>query len=169
MPVLPKPPGTVIYPVRPGMYIVADFYMPVGTTGITFVAALQGLSTAAGPTIFAQSDQDACLVRAASTLARWGIIEGQFFAFIRQALKMSQADAAAFIGGVTVGDIQAWEADTIEIPRDMWVILADEVCRVDSRPGLVDLALNPDRRPRVIRIFPDIPQKSDTGPGIPSC
>jgi len=169
MPVLPKPPGTVIYPVRPGMYIVADFYMPVGTTGITFVAALQGLSTAAGPTIFAATDQDAALVRAASTLARWGIIDGQFFAFIRGALKMSQADAAAFIGGVTVADVQAWEAGTVPIPRDNWIMLADEVCRVDARPGLENLALAPDRRARLIRVFPDIPQRSDPGPAVPPC
>lgn len=168
MPILPKPPGTVIYPVRPGMFIVADFYMPVGTTGITFVAALQGLSSAAGPTIFAQTDQDAALVRAASTLSHWGIIDGQFFAFIRQALKMSQADAAAFIG-VTVPSVQAWEAGTTDIPRDMWIMLADEIGRVDSRPGLVDLALTPDKRARLIRIFPDVPQKSDQVPFSPPC
>jgi hypothetical protein len=169
MPVLPKPPGTVIYPVRPGVYIVADFFMPVGTTGIIFVAALQGLSSAAGPTIFAQSDQDACYVRAGSTLARWGIIYGQFFAFIRQALKWTQADAAAFIGGVTVADIQAWEAGTTPIPRDSWIMLADEICRVDTRPGLEGLALSPDLRPRTIRIFPDIPQKSEQVPYSPPC
>lgn len=168
MPILPKPPGTVIYPVRAGIPIVGDFYMPVGTTGITFVAALQGISSAAGPTIFDPADQDACLIRAASTLSRWGIIDGQFFAFIRQALKMSQADAAAFIG-VTVPDVQAWENGTVEIPRDMWIMLADEVCRVDSRPGLVELALAPDKRPRLIRIFPDIPQKSGQLPYTPPC
>ena len=134
--------------------------MPVGTTGIVFVALLQGISSAAGPTDFPQADMDASYVRAASTLGRFGMVYGQFFQFIRLALKFTEADAAAFLG-VTVPDIQAWEAGTSIIPWDMWIMLVDEVCRVDSRPGLENLALIDDRRPRVIRIRPDIPQKNE--------
>ncbi len=141
--------------------------MPVGTTGIKFVASLQGVSSAAGPTVFAQADRDACYVRAASTLGRFGMIHNQFFQFIRLALQMTEADAATFLG-VTVPDIQAWEAGSASIPRDMWVTLVDEVCRVDARPGLVNLAPIQDLRPRLIRIHPDIPQVSEPQP-TPSC
>lgn len=168
MSVLPKPPGTVIYPVRAGIPIVGDFLMPVGTTGIKFVASLQGISSAAGPTVFAQADQDACYVRAASTLGRFGMVHSQFFQFIRLALQMTEADAATFLG-VTVPDIQAWEVGTTPIPRDMWVTLVDEICRMDARPGLVNLALIQDLRPRLIRIQPDIPQVSGLQPSTPSC
>jgi len=142
--------------------------MPVGTTDIKFVASLQGISSAAGPTVFAQADRDACYVRAGSTLGRFGMIHNQFFQFIRLALQMTEADAATFLG-VTVPDIQAWESGTTLIPRDMWVTLVDAICRMDARPGMVNLALIQDLRPRLIRIRPDIPQSSDFQPSTPSC
>lgn len=166
MPILPKPPGTVIYPVRAGIPIVGDFLMPVGTTGIEFIAALQGISSASGPTIFAQDAMDASYVRAASTLGRFGMVYSQFFQFIRLALKFTELDAATFLG-VTVLDIQSWEAGTVIIPWDMWIMLVDEVCRVDSRPGLDNLALIDDLRPRQIRIRPDIPQKNEPQISVP--
>ena len=169
MPVLPKPPGTVIYPVRAGIPIVGDFLMPVGSTGIVFVAALQGVSQAAGPTLFPQSSMDASYIRAASTLSRWGIISGVFFQFIRLALKMSEADVAVFLG-TSVPQIQAWESGVEEIPRGPWIMLADEINRVDVRSTQEYLAPVPDRRPRQIRIFPDIPQVTEqVGYVAPPC
>jgi hypothetical protein len=161
MPVMPKPAGTVIYPVRAGIPVIADFLMPVGTTGISFVAQLQGISSAAGPSDFPQVARDASYLRAATTLGRWGIPNGQFFKFIREAIKQTQADTAAFLG-VTVPEIQAWENGTVEIPRIMWSLLVDEACRLDHpRPGLDELRIAPDLRPRQIRIHPDIPQVSE--------
>jgi hypothetical protein len=161
MPVMPKPPGTVIYPVRAGIPVIADFVMPVGTTGISFVAQLQGISSAAGPSDFPQASRDASYLRAATTLGRWGIPNGQFFAFIREAIKQTQADCAAFLG-VTVPEVQAWEAGTVEVPRIMWSSLVDEACRIDHpRPALDDLRIAPDTRPRQIRIQPDIPQVTE--------
>ena len=167
MPVLPKPPGTVIYPVRAGIPVVSDFYMEVGTTGLRFVAALQGVSTASGPTDFPSEATDAAYLRAGSTLARMGMVNGITFAFMRQAIKMSESDAATLLG-VLVTDIQAWEAGITPIPMLMWKLLADEVCLRDSRPMASDLAITGDMRARTIRITPDIPQVN-TIYELPAC
>jgi transcriptional regulator with XRE-family HTH domain len=96
------------------------------------------------------------------------MINGQFFAFIRQAIKQTQLDTATFLG-VTVPEIQAWETGLVEIPRIMWTLLVDEACRIDHpRPGLDELSLAADLRPRQIRIHPDIPQVSEqTFPSTP--
>lgn len=150
----------VIYPVRAGIPIVGDFWMPVGTTGIVFVAALSGTSSASGPTVFPVDAQAAAYLRAGSTLARWGMVNPQFFAFIRLAMGMSQADVATFLD-IPLVDVQAYESGTLLIPRSIWVRLADEICLRDPRPGLAHLSLQPDLRPRQIRIHPDVPQQTE--------
>ena len=141
---------------------MADFPMPVGSTGLVFVAALQGTATLAGPPDFPQLAQDAAYLRAATTLARMGIVSGATFAFIRQAIGYTQAEAATFLE-VTESDVANWETGITPVPVENWRDLAAEACRLDSRPPLQHLALFTAIPARTIRITVDIPQVSNAG------
>ena len=133
-----------------------DIQMPVGTTGIVFVAAVQGTLQSWGPT-FTDIVRNAAYLRAASTLAGMGIATGETMQFLRTAINLSQADLAVKLGE-DVPTIQAWESNQSPMLISAWTYLADMICKLDGRSALMDLSLNPDLRPRVIRIHVTVPQ-----------
>ncbi len=151
-----------------GLY---DFRMPVGSTGIVFVAALSGVLREYGPE-FSALVQQAAMRRAGSTLAWWGIIQGDTFAFLRQAAQLSQDDLADQLG-VPVATLQAWEAGTVPIPREYWDSLATQVCALDGRspPAGPALPVPPlGLRARTVRVFPAIPTPvTPEQPPLPIC
>lgn len=144
---------------KPGLY---DFLMPVGSTGIVFVAALQGILQSWGP-VFSPAVQKAAYLRAASTLAQWGIVSGDTFAFLAQGAQLDQAGVAARYN-VPLATVQAWYAGTIPVPPITWWCLAHFVGSLDGR-SISDFALPPgDLRPRLIRVFPNVPTPNTPGP-----
>ena len=146
---------------------LVDYYMPVGDTGFQFVAALQAQLRAWGP-VFATIATQAAYRRAGSTLAHMALVSGQTFLFLRLSVAYTQAQVATLLG-VTVPEVQAWESDTTPVPTNLWYELAAEVCRVDRRQFTPYTTLPAvDLRPRVIRVFPDIPQQS-TGSSVSPC
>lgn len=146
------------YPEQVGKVGLFDYLMPVGATGIVFTAAVPGLLREWGP-VFSDAVQKAANLRAASTLVQWGLVRGDTFAFLRQALRMTQADVAA-IDGVLLATVQGWEDGTIPLPRTAWSCLAFRVSLQDGRSGLDEYATPyPDFRPRLIRVFPNIPMQ----------
>jgi len=147
-----------------GLY---DYLMTVGATGIEFMAAVPGRLQIWGP-VFALNVQKAANLRAASTLVQMGLISGDTFAFMRQALGFSQSDIATMYG-VTLATVIAWEGNSIPVPRANWACLAYRVCIADGRGMPSDFALNPDFRARMIRIFPNIPMQAMQQPEGPPC
>ena len=135
---------------------LVDYYMPVGDTGMQFVAALPATLRSWGPVFTTRSTQ-AAYVRAGSTLAHMALVDGQTFLFLRIAINYTQAQTAAFLG-VTVPTIIAWESGATPVPTNLWYQMGDKVCEVDRRaftpyPTLTGV----DLRPRIIRVRPDIP------------
>lgn len=145
-----------------------DFRIPVGSTGIVFVAALQGLLTAQGP-VFAQATQQAAFRRAGSTLAQWGIVSAPTFAFLAQAANLSATDLATRYG-VSTPTVQDWLSGQTPVPVSVWQCLATLVCFIDGRNFLPGLAVSPTSlQPRVIRIFPSVPMPTMPQPLPSAC
>lgn len=142
-----------------------DYVIPVGSTGITFVAAIAGLLQQWGP-VFQPAAMYLAHLRAASTLVQWGLISGDVFAFERAALNLSQQDVATILN-VPLTTVQEWEADEVQVPRLMWQEIAARVCKADQRslPPQLQVVM-PDNgafRPRTVRIFPNVPQPPQPG------
>jgi len=149
-----------------GLY---DFLMDVGSTGIRFVAALPGLLRTWGPE-FTLAAQQAAYLRAASTIAQWGVVSGDTFGFLAQGAGLSDADLALRYN-VSLATVQGWIANTIPVPPSVWRCLASLVGSLDGR-AISDFALSPSSlRPRLIRIFPNAPMPSappqNTPPACP--
>ncbi len=146
-----------------------DFMMPVGQTGIMFVAGLSGVLTAHGP-VFDPLAIAWAYRRAASQIAYMALIDGQTFAFMREAIPLTQAAAAALLG-VDFSDLVSWEDRTVPTPPLVWLNLAKEVCVLDHRGPPTTLPFGkPDLRARTIRVFPDIPGVSQQiGPSRCPC
>lgn len=167
---LPEFPIVVLeadFPEEIGKVGLYDYLMTVGTTGIVFVAAVPGRLQEWGP-VFSAVVQKAANLRAASTLMQMGLINGDTFGFIRQALQLSQADVATLYG-VTLATVIAWENNTIVVPLANWACLAYRLSLADGRTLLSEFALNPDFRARRIRVFPNIPLQSLPQPQSPPC
>jgi hypothetical protein len=139
-----------------GLY---EYIIPVGSTGITFVAYIAGLLQPWGP-VFQPAAMYLANLRAGSTLAQWGLISGDIFAFLRSSINLDQAAVATFLG-VPITTVEEWEADEVPVPRLMWQAVAARVCKTDQRSLPPDLQLampnNGAFRPRQIRIFPNVP------------
>jgi hypothetical protein len=144
------------YPEQIGKVGLFDYLMPVGSTGVVFVAAVPGRLYPWG-IVFSEPVKQAADLRAASTLAHWGIIRGEAFTFLRNALRLSQSDIATMFG-VTLATVQGWENNTIPIPVTAWGCTQSRVCIADGRVFLSKFAIDPDFRPRKIRVFPNSPQ-----------
>jgi hypothetical protein len=155
------------HPERVGKVGLFDYLMPVGATGIVFVAAVPGRLYEWGPT-FTDEVKQASNLRAASTLAHMGLIRGETFAFLREALQLSQADIAALFG-VSEATVQGWEDNTIPIPTNAWGCTQSRVCIADGRQFLTQYALEPDFRPRKIRVFPEAPMPLEPVTPTPPC
>lgn len=137
---------------------LVDFYMPVGTTGIQFVAALEAVMRSWGP-VFALPATKAAYRRAGSSLAHMALVDGQTFRFMRVAAEMTPLDAAAFLD-VPVGTILAWEDDVEPIPTEQWYRMGERICQLDGRQFTPYLTLpTVDLRPRIIRVRPDVPRE----------
>jgi len=149
---------------KPGLY---DFTMPVGNTGIVFIAALQGILRENGVD-FTLLAQQAAYRRAASTLAQWGVISSDTFAFLAQGANLSASDLA-FRYSVSVPTAQGWLDGQIPVPTAVWRCLAAFVCYLDGR-SLADCAPPPTSlRPRLIRVFPNVPTPSMVPSSSPLC
>lgn len=167
----PETPVVVLeadFPEQVGKVGLFDYLMPVGSTGIVFVAAVPGRLYQWGPT-FTEPVRKAADLRAASTLVQWGLIRGEPFAFLRNALRLSQADIATAYS-VSLATVQGWEADTISIPILIWGALANQVSIADGRVKLAEYAIEPNFRPRKVRVFPNIPMVgAQSSPASPPC
>lgn len=129
--------------------------MPIGTTGVRFVAKLDAILRAWGPE-FSASDIKQALLRAASTLAQTGMIRGQAFAFMRVGGQLTQAQAAD-LTGVDLPTLQAWEAETLPLSMTAWKTLAHYVTDLDGRDHYMTTPPCPPEtwRRRDIRVYPD--------------
>jgi len=133
---------------------MGDYYMPVGTTGIQFVACIPGYVREWG-IAFEGYAKTAAELRAASTMAHMGMVRGVTLRFMREGAHLTEAAAAAIIG-CTTGDLSVWEAEIVDTPRLVWQHLAEYVAKLDGKIGLVEMHYpEPDYRPRVIRVVPD--------------
>jgi len=154
------------FPETIGKVGLFDYLMFVGTTGITFTAAVPGRLLEWGP-VFSPEVQIAANLRAASTLVQMGLISGETYAFMRQALQLSQADVATMYG-IPLITVISWENGTVPVPREYWGCLAYRVCLADGRAMPADFALPPPSfRGRLIRIFPNIPMQNQPQPDAP--
>lgn len=141
--------------------VCVDYLMPIGNTGVGFVAKLPAIMRVWGPE-FTASDIHQAELRAASTLAQTALIRGQSLQFLRLAIPWDEATTAAFLG-ITVPTLLAIEAETVPIPRDIWILLADYVAHLDGRTHYDQAPPNPEEnwQHRIIRVYPDFPQKSN--------
>ena len=149
--------------------VSVDYKLPIGTTGVGFIAKLPATMRVWGPD-FDPLDVHQAEIRAASTLAQTALIRGQSLRFMRLTIPWDEPTAAAFLG-VTVPVLQAIEAETVVTPRDVWILLADYVAHLDGRTHYDTSPPNPAEnwQPRWIRIYPDFPQKSNNTPDLPGC
>lgn len=151
------------------LYDLIDFSMPVGNTGIVFVAGLTGFRESDGSAQFIPGATAAAYRRAASTLAHMALVNGQTFQFLRLAQNLSTAQAATLCG-VTESEITDWEDGTTPVPPSSWQTMADSAAKADQRAGIMWTALpNVDLRPRKIRVFPDIPYPGQVLPPSNPC
>lgn len=155
------------YPEQAGKVGLFDYLMPVGNTGIVFVAAVQGILYQWGPQ-FTDAVKQAANLRAASTLVQMGLIRGETFAFLRNALQLTQNDVALMYA-VPLATVQGWENNTIIIPTGIWGDLSCRVANADNRGALTEYSLTPNFRPRKIRVFPNVPIISQTVSGTIPC
>lgn len=153
------------FPEQIGKVGLFDYLMPVGSLGIVFVAAVPGVLYPWGIT-FTEAVKQAADLRAASTLAHWGLIRGETFAFLRNALRLSQSDIATMFG-VPLATVQGWENNSIPIPMNAWGCTQSRVCIADGRVFLSNYAMEPDYRPRKVRVFPNIPVVEPLPPSPP--
>lgn len=144
--------------------VPVDYFMPIGTTGVRFVARLDAILRAWGPE-FSASDMQRANLRAASTLAQTGMIRGQAFAFMRNGAQLTEAQAAALCG-VDVPTLQAWEAETLSLPMTAWKTLAHYVTDLDGRDHYMTTPPCPPEnwQHRDIRVYPDFLTFSGQGP-----
>lgn len=146
------------FPEQIGKLGLFDFLMVVGTTGICFTAAIPGVLRAT--TIdFAPDVQAAARLRAGSTLAQWGLANGDTLQFLRLAVPRTEQEQADDFG-VSLGTLQAWEANTVEVPFHYWKNLATQVARLDGRLIPANGQLPSSFRGRKIRVFPNVPAHS---------
>jgi len=146
-----------------GLY---DFAMPVGGTGVVFVAGLTGVLREWGP-VFTAIAMQAAYRRAGSTLAQWGVVNAETFGFLAQAAELTPNDLATRYG-VSLPTVQGWLDGSIPVPSAVWRCLAALVCFLDGR-NLSDVAIPPGSMvPRVIRVVPNIPTPSMV-PSSPGC
>lgn len=150
------------YPEASGKLGLFDLIMPVGGTGLQFVAAMPGILRPWGVEFSAPVRQRAYL-KAASTLVQMGLIGGESFAFLRSALELSQADVAALYG-VTEPTVVGWEDNSIPIPINVWQCFSYRVCLADG-VALPNAAFGTSFRPRLIRVFPNPPMVSQQQTG----
>ena len=153
--------------VEPCKFLV-DYLMRIGSTNVYFVAKLPAIIKPWGP-VFDAKDMHQAELRAASTLAQTGLIRGQSLQFLRLAVPWTEAELASFLG-VTVPDIQGWEAETVGLPRTIWLATAHYLAALDGRENYDIPPPCPmdNWQPRVIRVYPDFPmqvqpQYSSTG------
>lgn len=147
---------------------LVDYEMPVPSTGIVFVAALEARMASWGP-VFSLDATKAAHRRAGSTLAHMGLVGGGTFEFIRHALELTISDAAIYLG-VTVGVIQSWEDGSVPVPTHLWYQMGDRICEVDGR-GFTPYITLPklDFRERRIRVHPDVPRPTHNLTGGCGC
>jgi hypothetical protein len=139
------------------LYDLIDFSMPVGQTGLVFVAGLTGWRESNGTALFVPGAIEAAYRRAASTLAFMALVHGQTFMFLRLAQNMSTVQAAALCG-VSPSEVSDWEDGTLPVPVSCWQSMADSACKADMRAGITVTPLPYiDMRPRNIRVYPDVP------------
>jgi len=155
------------FPEQVGKVGLFDIIMPVGNTGIVFVAAVPGTLYLQGPT-FTPEVQQAAKLSAASTLAHMGLIRGETLTFLREALQLSQADYATLMG-VPLATVQGWENNTIPIPVNAWGCTQSRVCIAAGKRFLTEYALEPNFRPRKIRVFPNVPMTPQPVTSSPPC
>ena len=149
-----------------GLY---DYIIQVGSTGITFVAAMAGILQSWGPVFTPLAIRHANL-RAASTLVQWGLISGDIFAFERASIQLQPQDVANILG-VDLTTVEEWEADEIPVPVLMWREIATRVAKADQRyiPTDLQVLIPPaSYRGRTIRIFPNVPPPPQPPPP-PQC
>lgn len=146
--------------------ILVDYLMRVGTTNVYFVAQLPAILRAWGP-VFDPKHTHQAELRAGSTLAQTGLIRGQSFQFLRFAIPWSETEAATFLG-VTVPEIQSWEAEMAELPRNIFLALSHYVAALDGRENYDSPPPCPMEtwQHRVIRVYPDFPMQVQ--PQVPS-
>jgi len=156
------------YPEQVGKMGLFDLLMPVGRTGLVFTAAMPGVLYEWGSQ-FSDEVQRVSNLRAATTLIQMGLIRGESFRFIREALRMSQQEVATLYN-VTLDTVVGWETNTIPLPLNVWACLSHRACVADLRPLPPDRAQTPDWRPRLIRVFPNAPMRgSGQGAQQPLC
>ena len=138
---------------------LVDYEMPVGNTGIIFVAALEARIASWGP-VFDVVATQAAYRRAGSTLAHMALVAGSTFEFLRHAAAYTVPETAAYLG-VSVSTVLDWEAETTPVPTHLWYQMGDRVCEMDQR-GFTPFITLPtlDLRARRIRVHPDIPRTS---------
>ena len=141
----------VAYAPDDPIYALYDYEMPVVGTGIVFVAQMNGVLRPSGP-IFSERLTTAAHRRAASMLIHMGLISGPTFRFLREALGMTQGDVATLLA-TTSDMVRAWEEGSVT--RDAWITLAEKVVQADNSWMNTYLALQPDLRPRRIRVEVD--------------
>ena len=139
------------------LYDLIDFSMPVGQTGLVFVAGLTGWRESNGTALFVPGAIEAAFRRAASTLAFMALVGGQTFQFMRYAQHMSVTQAASLCG-VSPSEVTDWEAGRVPVPVTCWQSMADSAAHADMRAGIsCTVPQGIDMRARTIRIYPDIP------------
>ena len=151
-------------PEQVGKVGLFDLRMPVGDTGIVFIAAVPGILYTSGPQ-FTEPVQRAADLRASTTLIHMGLVRGESLAFIRQGLRLSQQEVADLCG-VTSPDVVGWENNTMVVPLTVWNAISQRACIADGRSLPLHHALCADWRPRVIRVFPNIPSQGVPQPHI---
>lgn len=142
------------YPEAIGKSGLFDLLMPVGDTGLIFTAAMPGILREYGPEFNSAVRQRAYL-KAASTLVQMGLVRGESFAFLRDALALSVSQVAT-IYGVSDSTVMGWEDNTIAIPYNVWNCFSFRVCLADG-VALPQSAFGISFRPRLIRVFPNAP------------
>lgn len=153
-----------------GTLKLLDYAIPVGNTGIVFIAALSGFVNPDGSISFEPIQTEWAYHRAASQISFMGLVRGDIFQFMRLSIPMTVDDAATLVG-YPPGDVLSWEARADDVPYAAWESMADYVCTLDHRPAMhAQQTGNPDFRPRTIRIVPNIPMISAPQPsGLPPC
>lgn len=135
------------------VYALYEYEMPVRGTGIVFYAVMNGTLGPIGP-VFSARLMRAAALRAATSLIHMGLASGPTFAFLREAVPMTQAEAATFLS-TTDTIINEWETGVTPLPRDAWLTLAEKIVQLDNSWMNTYLALTPDLRARRIRIEVD--------------
>lgn len=138
-----------------------DMYLPVGETGIVFVAFVPGVDTKRGIRHVSRVRR-AVMLRAASTLAHWGVQNGDVIEFMREAAYLDRQVLAAMLG-ISEAQVERFETDVEEMPRLMFEALSVYVTGLDQRgPGTGFVLHPPEDRYRPVRIWPSIPVSNAT-------